>query len=68
MKDVPEIVIKHEIARRQRRAIALADRFADLPTEDYTAFLLASDAAGLELDFVTSCALFDELQRRRKAS
>ena len=44
----PADLMQREIAERKRRALQLADRFDDLPSDDYAEFLLASDAAGLD--------------------
>lgn len=59
-------LIQNELHRREARARQLADRYPDLGAHaEYGDFLLASEDAGLELDFVTSSMLFEELQRRR---
>jgi hypothetical protein len=59
--------IEREITRRVARGRALADRFPDLGAYTrYDQFLLACLDAGLDLDFVTSSAMFEELERRRE--
>lgn len=56
-----------EFEQRRARAEALAERFRDLPTDDYETFLLASEDAGLFLDFVSSSMLFDAVRNRKAA-
>ena len=52
-----------EIVRRTERAKKLAEKFPELAeAKDYTDFLLRADAAGLELDFITSCEMWDALK------
>jgi hypothetical protein len=59
-------LIDEEIARRIARATTLADRYPDLGGHTrYDQFLLACLDVDLDLDFVTSSALFDEFARRR---
>ena len=53
-----------EIARRKAWARQLARQFPTLAaTADYAEFLRQCEAAGLELDFITSTELWDALTR-----
>jgi hypothetical protein len=63
LKEYCDREFNSEIDRRERRGRTLAARFPELArATDYTDFLLRAAAAGLELDFITSCAMWKALQ------
>lgn len=56
----------NEIERRTGRATKLMERFPELAKcETYTGFLEACDELGLELDFVTSCSMYEQFEEKK---
>ena len=61
-------VIANEIERRSRRATKLMERYPELAKcETYTAFFDACEELGLELDFVTSCSMYEQFEEKKGA-
>ena len=64
MKKTLDDFVDAEIQRRSQRGKKLAKRFSDFPAGlEYTDFAQKCFDKGLELDFITSCEMYDEYKR-----
>jgi len=60
MKNILDDFVDAEIERRSQRGKKLAKRFSDFPAGlEYKDFVRKCFDEGLELDFITSCEMYD---------